>query len=41
MGQKVHPYGFRLGVINNWKSRWIADKEYSELVHRMAYFKAP
>lgn len=32
MGQKVHPYGFRLGVINNWKSRWIADKEYPELV---------
>lgn len=32
MGQKVHPYGFRLGVINNWKSRWIADKEYPERV---------
>ena len=32
MGQKVHPYGFRLGVINNWKSRWIADKEYPDLV---------
>jgi small subunit ribosomal protein S3 len=32
VGQKVHPYGFRLGVINNWKSRWIADKEYPELV---------
>lgn len=32
MGQKIHPYGFRLGVINNWKSRWIADKEYPELV---------
>lgn len=22
MGQKVHPYGLRLGVINNWQSRW-------------------
>jgi len=32
VGQKVHPYGFRLGVINNWKSRWIADKEYPDLV---------
>jgi small subunit ribosomal protein S3 len=32
VGQKVHPYGFRLGVINNWTSRWIADKEYPFLV---------
>lgn len=32
MGQKIHPYGFRLGVINNWKSRWIADKSYPDLV---------
>lgn len=32
MGQKVHPYGLRLGIINNWKSRWIADKEYADLV---------
>ena len=29
MGQKIHPYGFRLGIINNWKSRWYAgQKEY-------------
>ncbi len=27
MGQKVHPYGFRLGVTTEWKSRWIADRE--------------
>jgi small subunit ribosomal protein S3 len=32
LGQKVHPYGLRLGIINNWKSRWIADKEYPDLV---------
>ncbi|PKQ28116.1 MAG: 30S ribosomal protein S3 [Candidatus Anoxymicrobium japonicum] len=32
MGQKIHPYGFRLGVINDWKSRWIAGKEYPDLV---------
>lgn len=25
MGQKVHPYGFRLGVVTDWKSRWYAD----------------
>jgi len=27
MGQKVHPYGFRVGIINNWKSRWFARKD--------------
>ena len=32
MGQKVHPYGLRIGIVNNWKSRWIADKEYPDLV---------
>ena len=32
MGQKVHPYGFRLGVTTDWKSRWFADKEYTELL---------
>lgn len=29
MGQKVNPYGFRLGITTDWKSRWYADKEYS------------
>lgn len=32
MGQKVHPYGLRIGIVNNWKSRWIAGKEYPDLV---------
>ncbi len=32
MGQKVHPYGFRLGIINDWKSRWYAEKEYAGLL---------
>lgn len=32
MGQKVHPTGFRLGVIKPWHSRWYADKQYTELV---------
>lgn len=26
MGQKIHPYGFRVGITKNWKSRWTADK---------------
>ncbi len=31
MGQKIHPYGFRLGVSTDWKSRWIASgREYTE-----------
>jgi small subunit ribosomal protein S3 len=32
VGQKIHPYGLRIGIVNNWKSRWIADKEYPDLV---------
>src|SRR5947208_5701170 len=31
MGQKVHPKGFRLGVIEGWESRWFAEKDYSVL----------
>ncbi len=33
MGQKIHPYGFRLGVVTDWKSRWHADKGYADLVN--------
>ena len=33
MGQKVHPNGFRLGVIQNWSSVWYAGKDYAELLH--------
>lgn len=33
MGQKVHPKGFRLGVLEGWESRWFAQKEYSLLLH--------
>ncbi len=33
MGQKVNPYGFRLGVTTDWKSRWFADRqEYADNV---------
>ncbi|NLT43358.1 MAG: 30S ribosomal protein S3 [Anaerolineae bacterium] len=27
MGRKVHPYGFRIGVVNDWRARWFADKD--------------
>ncbi|MCP4538565.1 MAG: 30S ribosomal protein S3 [Chloroflexi bacterium] len=34
MGRKVHPYGFRLGVIRDWKARWYAEgDEYANLLH--------
>ena len=33
MGQKVHPYGFRIGFNKTWKSRWFADKDYANLLH--------
>jgi small subunit ribosomal protein S3 len=32
MGQKVNPYGFRLGITTEFKSRWFADKQYAEYV---------
>jgi small subunit ribosomal protein S3 len=33
MGQKINPYGFRLGIVTDWKSRWIADgKTYREFL---------
>lgn len=30
MGQKVHPIGFRLGVVRTWDSKWYAEKAYSK-----------
>jgi small subunit ribosomal protein S3 len=32
MGQKVNPYGFRLGITTDWKSRWFKERGYRELV---------
>lgn len=36
MGQKIHPYSFRIGVIYDWKSKWYSDKNYVELVNEDA-----
>ena len=33
MGQKVHPFGFRLGFNKTWRSRWYADRDYAKLLH--------
>jgi len=32
MGQKVHPYGFRLGYTKPWKSRWFVERDYNKLL---------
>ena len=32
MGQKVHPYGFRLGVTKTWRSRWFAKQDFAKLL---------
>ncbi len=33
MGRKVHPFGFRIGIIRDWQAKWYADKHYSEFLH--------
>ena len=32
MGHKVHPIGFRLGVVKSWQSRWYAERDYKDLL---------
>ncbi len=32
MGQKVNPYGFRLGITTDWKSRWFEERNYQNCV---------
>jgi small subunit ribosomal protein S3 len=33
VGQKVHPYGFRLGTVYGWQSNWFAEKTYGQQLH--------
>src|SRR5208282_5029828 len=40
MGQKVHPYGFRLGFTKPWKSRWFAERDYDKQLHEDVKLKA-
>ena len=40
MGQKTHPYGFRLGVIKTWKSKWYHDRQYAKWLHEDLKLKA-
>ena len=40
MGQKIHPYGFRLGVIYPWKSNWYASRrDYIEALHEDVWIR--
>ena len=32
MGHKVHPTGFRLGVVKGWQSRWYAERDYKDVL---------
>jgi small subunit ribosomal protein S3 len=40
VGQKIHPYGFRLGVIYPWKSNWYARRDYAEQLHEDIWIRA-
>lgn len=33
MGHKVHPYGFRIGIIRGWRAKWYDEKNYLETLH--------
>src|SRR6187551_1859982 len=32
MGHKVHPYGFRIGIVKPWLAKWYADRDYATLL---------
>jgi len=34
MGHKVHPMGFRIGVIRDWLAKWYADNHYAVIVRQ-------
>jgi small subunit ribosomal protein S3 len=34
LGQKVHPFGFRLGIIKEWQAKWYAEKGYAQLLQQ-------
>ena len=40
MGQKVHPYGFRVGTLYGWQSNWFAEKHYAEQLHEDVKIRA-
>lgn len=34
MGQKIHPHGFRIGILYDWESKWFAEKDYTTKLHQ-------
>ncbi len=40
MGQKTNPFGFRLGVIKTWDSKWFAARNYAKFLHEDLVIKA-
>jgi small subunit ribosomal protein S3 len=34
MGQKVHPHGFRLGILYDWESKWFSERDYKTRLHQ-------
>lgn len=39
MGRKVHPIGFRLGIIHDWESKWYAERNYTEQLHEDLFIR--
>jgi small subunit ribosomal protein S3 len=39
MGQKVHPYGFRVGITKPWFSKWYNERNYADLLHEDIRFR--
>ncbi len=34
MGQKIHPHGFRIGILYDWESKWFAERDYTVKLHQ-------
>jgi len=39
VGRKVHPIGFRLGIVHDWESKWYAERNYTEQLHEDLYIR--
>ncbi len=39
MGRKVHPIGFRLGIVHGWESKWYAERNYTEQLHEDLFIR--
>lgn len=40
MGQKINPVSFRLGITQNWKSRWFSEKKYQDFLKEDYFIRA-